>query len=249
VILEKMEFPEPCDRDRDRAEVEGRSEKASAWPLAKLVAEDPRSASIPTRRAPDHLEGDGRAALSTSRVDILKHYKVEANIGAPQVAYVKRITAPSPRTTPIKKRPGGRPVCARQSCWSRFRQETGFRSFDSKVVGGNVPKEYVPGVEKGIEFGCWASGVLAGFPVVDLKVTLIAAPIIEWTPRRSPSKSASRSAMREGLREGGPVLLEPIMKVEVVTPENLPPGPVIGDLNSRRGQIQGRTLRRHTPMS
>jgi elongation factor G len=176
------------------------------------------------------------------KVDILKRtYKVEANIGAPQVAYREKITRPVTKDYTHKKQTGGTGQYARvKIVLEPLPPGTGFE-FDSKVVGGNVPKEYIPGVEKGIE-SVLGSGVLAGFPVVDLKVSLIDGGYHEVDSSALAFEIASRSAMREGLREGGPVLLEPIMKVEVVTPEDYT-GSVIGDLNSRRGQIQGQDMR------
>ena len=118
--------------------------------------------------------------------------------------------------------------------------ESGFL-FDSKVVGGNVPKEFIPGVEKGLE-SVLGSGILAGFPVVDLKVTLIDGDYHDVDSSALAFEICSRAALREALQKGGPVLLEPIMKVEVVTPEDYT-GSVIGDLNSRRGQIHGQDMR------
>jgi elongation factor G len=241
VILEKMEFPEPVIEIAIEPKSKADQEKLGVA-LAKLVAEDP-SFRVHTDQESGQtiLKGMGELHLDI-KVDILKRtYKVEANIGAPQVAYREKITRTVTKDYTHKKQTGGTGQYARvKIVLEPLPAGTGFE-FDSKVVGGNVPKEYIPGVEKGIE-SVLGSGVLAGFPVVDLKVTLIDGAYHEVDSSALAFEIASRSAMREGLREGGPVLLEPIMKVEVVTPEDYT-GSVIGDLNSRRGQIQGQDMR------
>src|ERR1700720_745344 len=216
VILEKMEFPDPVIEIAIEPKSKADQEKLGVA-LAKLVAEDP-SFRVHTDQESGQtiIKGMGELHLDI-KVDILKRtYKVEANIGAPQVAYREKIV--------LEPLPAG----------------TGFE-FDSKVVGGNVPKEYIPGVEKGVE-SVLGSGVLAGFPVVDLKVTLIDGDYHDVDSSALAFEIASRAALKEALREAAPVLLEPIMKVEVVTPEDHT-GAVIGDLNSRRGQIQGQDMR------
>jgi elongation factor G len=176
------------------------------------------------------------------KVDILKRsYKVEANIGAPQVAYREKITRKVTKDYVHKKQTGGSGQFARVKIVAEpLPPGTGF-VFENEVVGGTVPKEYVPGVEKGLE-SVLGSGVLAGFPVVDLKVSLIDGRYHDVDSSALAFEIASRAALREALQKGGPVLLEPIMKVEVVTPEDYTGG-VIGDLNSRRGQIQGQDMR------
>jgi elongation factor G len=241
VILEKMEFPEPVIEIAIEPKSKADQEKLGVA-LAKLVAEDP-SFRVHTDQESGQtiLKGMGELHLDI-KVDILKRtYKVEANIGAPQVAYREKITRSVTKDYTHKKQTGGTGQYARvKIVCEPLPPGTGFE-FDSKVVGGNVPKEYIPGVEKGLE-SVLGSGVLAGFPVVDLKVTLIDGAYHEVDSSALAFEIASRSALREALREGGPVLLEPIMKVEVVTPEDYT-GSVIGDLNSRRGQIQGQDMR------
>jgi elongation factor G len=176
------------------------------------------------------------------KVDILKRtYKVDANVGAPQVAYRETITAKPRSTTRTRSRPAAPASSpASRSSSSRTSRRKGFE-FESKIVGGAVPKEYIPGVEKGLE-SVLASGVLAGFPVVDVKVDADRRRL----PRRRLLGARLRDRLARGaaraLQKGGSVLLEPIMKVEVVTPEDYV-GSVIGDLNSRRGQIQGQDMR------
>ena len=176
------------------------------------------------------------------KVDILKRtYKVDASIGAPQVAYRERITRPVTVDYTHKKQTGGSGQFARVKILCEpLPPGTGF-VFEGKVVGGSVPKEFIPGVEKGLE-SVLGSGVLAGFPVVDLKVSLIDGAYHEVDSSALAFEIAGRSALREALQKGASVLLEPIMKVEVVTPEDYT-GSVIGDLNSRRGHIHGQDMR------
>ena len=241
VILEKMEFPEPVIEIAIEPQSKADQEKLGVA-LAKLVAEDP-SFRVHTDQESGQtiLKGMGELHLDI-KVDILKRtYNVKANIGAPQVAYREKITRQVTEDYTHKKQTGGTGQYARvKIVVEPLPPGTGFE-FDSKVVGGNVPKEYIPGVEKGLD-SVLGSGVLAGFPVVDLKVTLIDGAYHEVDSSALAFEIASRSALREALKKGGPVLLEPIMKVEVVTPEDYT-GSVIGDLNSRRGQIQGQDMR------
>jgi elongation factor G len=176
------------------------------------------------------------------KVDILKRtYKVDANIGAPQVAFRERITKTAEVDYTHKKQTGGTGQYARVKFIVEPNEAGKGFEFESKIVGGAVPKEYIPGVEKGLE-SVLGSGVVAGFPVVDVKVQLIDGAYHEVDSSALAFEIASRAAFREALQKGKSVLLEPIMKVEVVTPEDYT-GSVIGDLNSRRGQIQGQDMR------
>src|SRR5205807_987628 len=241
VILEKMEFPDPVIEIAIEPKSKADQEKLGVA-LAKLATEDPSfRVSTDQESGQTILKGMGELHLDI-KVDILKRtYKVEANIGAPQVAYREKISRQVTKDYTHKKQTGGSGQFARiKFICEPLPPGSGFM-FENKVIGGNVPKEYIPGVEKGLE-SVLGSGVLAGFPVVDLKVTLIDGAYHEVDSSALAFEIASRMAMREGLREGGPVLLEPIMKVEVVTPEDYT-GSVIGDLNSRRGQIQGQDMR------
>ena len=177
------------------------------------------------------------------KVDILKRtYKVEANIGAPQVAYREKLSRAVTVDHTHKKQTGGSGQFARVKIVAEplLPPASGFE-FENDIVGGTVPKEYIPGVEKGLE-SVLGSGVLAGFPVVDLKVTLIDGAYHDVDSSALAFEICARAALREALQKGSPVLLEPIMKVEVVTPEEYT-GSVIGDLNSRRGQIHGQDMR------
>jgi elongation factor G len=241
VILEKMEFPDPVIEIAIEPKSKADQEKLGVA-LAKLAAEDPSfRVSTDQESGQTILKGMGELHLDI-KVDILKRtYKVEANIGAPQVAYREKISRQVTKDYVHKKQTGGSGQFARiKIVCEPLPPGSGF-IFENKVVGGNVPKEYIPGVEKGLE-SVLGSGVLAGFPVVDLKVTLIDGAYHDVDSSALAFEIASRAALKEALREAAPVLLEPIMKVEVVTPEDHT-GAVIGDLNSRRGQIQGQDMR------
>ena len=241
VILEKMEFPEPVIEIAIEPKSKADQEKLGVA-LAKLAAEDPSF-----RVSTDHesgqtiLKGMGELHLDI-KVDILRRtYKVDANIGAPQVAYRERISKPVTVDYTHKKQTGGTGQFAQvKIVVEPLPAGSGF-VFENDIVGGAVPKEYIPGVEKGLE-SVLGSGILAGFPVVDLKVTLIDGKYHDVDSSALAFEIASRAALRDALQKGGSVLLEPVMKVEVVTPEDYT-GSVIGDLNSRRGQIQGQDMR------
>jgi elongation factor G len=242
VILEKMEFPDPVIEIAIEPKSKADQEKLGVA-LAKLVAEDP-SFRVTTDQESGQtiIKGMGELHLDI-KVDILKRtYKVEANIGAPQVAYREKLTRPATVTYTHKKQTGGSGQYAEVKIVAEPLPPGGENFvFENEIVGGAVPKEYVPGVEKGLE-SVLGSGVLAGFPVVDLKVSLIDGKFHEVDSSALAFEIAARMALREALQKGGAVLLEPIMKVEVVTPEDYT-GSVIGDLNSRRGQIQGQDMR------
>jgi len=241
VVLEKMEFPEPVIEIAIEPKSKADQEKLGVA-LSKLVAEDP-SFRVHTDQESGQtiLKGMGELHLDI-KVDILKRtYKVEANIGAPQVAYREKITKRVTVNYLHKKQTGGTGQYAKIEILVEPLQPGEGFVFENEVVGGSVPKEYIPGVEKGLE-SVLGSGVLAGFPVVDLKVTLVDGDYHDVDSSALAFEIAGRMALREALQKGGSVLLEPIMKVEVVTPEDYT-GSVIGDLNSRRGQIHGQDMR------
>ena len=241
VILEKMEFPDPVIEIAIEPKSKADQEKLGVA-LAKLAAEDPSfRVSTDQESGQTILKGMGELHLDI-KVDILKRtYKVDANIGAPQVAYREKITKPVTVDHQHKKQTGGTGQFAQVKIVAEpLPPGTGF-VFDNEIVGGAVPKEYVPGVEKGLQ-SVLGAGILAGFPVVDLKVALVDGRYHDVDSSALAFEIASRAALREALQKGGSVLLEPIMKVEVVTPEDYT-GSVIGDLNSRRGQIQGQDMR------
>jgi elongation factor G len=241
VILEKMEFPDPVIEIAIEPKSKADQEKLGVA-LAKLAAEDPSfRVSTDQESGQTILKGMGELHLDI-KVDILKRtYKVEANIGAPQVAYREKITREVTVDYTHKKQSGGSGQFARVKIVATPLEPGKGFEFESKIVGGSVPKEFIPGVEKGLE-SVLGSGVLAGFPVVDLKVTLVDGAYHEVDSSALAFEIAARAALREALQKGHSVLLEPIMKVEVVTPEDYT-GSVIGDLNSRRGQIQGQDMR------
>jgi len=241
VILEKMEFPEPVIEIAIEPKSKADQEKLGVA-LAKLVAEDP-SFRVTTDQESGQtiIKGMGELHLDI-KVDILKRtYKVDANIGAPQVAYREKITRTATVDYVHKKQTGGHGQFAKVKIVAEPGEPGSGFAFENDVVGGAVPKEFIPAVEKGLE-GQMSSGVLAGFPVVDVKVSLVDGDSHEVDSSAMAFEIAARAAMREALQKGGPVLLEPVMKVEVVTPEDYT-GSVIGDLNSRRGQIQGQDMR------
>jgi elongation factor G len=241
VILEKMEFPDPVIEIAIEPKSKADQEKLGVA-LAKLAAEDPSfRVSTDQESGQTILKGMGELHLDI-KVDILRRtYKVDANIGAPQVAYRERISKSVTVDYQHKKQTGGTGQFAQVKIVAEpLPPGTGFM-FENEVVGGSVPKEYIPGVEKGLE-SVLGAGILAGFPVVDLKVTLIDGRYHDVDSSALAFEIASRAALREALQKGGSVLLEPIMKVEVVTPEDYT-GSVIGDLNSRRGHIQGQDMR------
>jgi elongation factor G len=241
VILEKMEFPEPVIEIAIEPKSKADQEKLGVA-LAKLAAEDPSfRVSTDQESGQTILKGMGELHLDI-KVDILRRtYKVDANIGAPQVAYREKLTKKTEITYVHKKQTGGTGQFAKVTIVFEPAEAGAGSSFESKVVGGSVPKEFVPGVEKGIN-SVMGSGILAGFPVVDVKATLIDGAFHDVDSSALAFEIASRAAFREGLQKGGSALLEPIMKVEVVTPEEHT-GFVMGDLLSRRGHVQGQDMR------
>jgi len=241
VILEKMEFPEPVIEIAIEPKSKADQEKLGVA-LAKLVAEDP-SFRVHTDQESGQtiIKGMGELHLDI-KVDILKRtYKVDANIGAPQVAYREKMTRSATVDFTHKKQTGGHGQYAKIKIVAEPSEPGAGFVFENEIVGGSVPKEFIPAVEKGLE-GVLGSGVLAGFPVVDIKVSLVDGDSHDVDSSAMAFEICARGAMREALQKGGPVLLEPVMKVEVVTPEDYT-GSVIGDLNSRRGQIQGQDMR------
>jgi elongation factor G len=241
VILLKMDFPDPVIEIAIEPKSKADQEKLGVA-LQKLAAEDPTfRVSTDPESGQIRLKGMGELHLDI-KVDILKRtYKVEANIGAPQVAYRETLGRKVDIDYTHKKQTGGSGQFARvKITFEPVEPGVGY-SFESKIVGGNVPKEYIPGVEKGLE-SVKENGLLAGFPVIDFKATLTDGAYHDVDSSVLAFEIAARAAFRE-LREKGSVkLLEPIMKVEVTTPEDWV-GDVIGDLNSRRGQIQGQDQR------
>ena len=241
VILEKMEFPEPVIEIAIEPKTKGDQEKL-ALALQRLAAEDPSfRVSTDHESGQTRLKGMGELHLDI-KVDILKRtYKVEANIGAPQVAYRETLGRRAEIDYTHKKQTGGTGQFARvKLVFEPLPPGSGF-VFENDIVGGSIPKEFIPGVEKGIK-SVMNSGPLVGFPVIDFKVTLIDGAFHDVDSSVLAFEIASRAAFREASEKVQMKLLEPIMKVEVVSPEDYV-GVVIGDLNSRRGMIQGQEMR------
>jgi elongation factor G len=241
VVLERMEFPEPVIEIAIEPKSKADQEKLGLA-LSKLAAEDPSfRVSTDMESGQTILKGMGELHLDI-KVDILRRtYKVDANIGAPQVAYRETITKKYEIDYTHKKQTGGTGQFARVKFIVQPNEVGKGYEFESKIVGGAVPKEYIPGVEKGLN-SVMNSGPIAGFPVVDVKVELIDGAYHDVDSSALAFEIASRAAFREALQKGGAILLEPIMKVECVTPEDYT-GSVIGDLTGRRGQVQGQDMR------
>ncbi|WP_434051539.1 MAG: elongation factor G [Roseibium sp.] len=237
VILERMEFPEPVIEIAVEPKTKGDQEKMGLA-LNRLAAEDP-SFRVKTDEESGQtiIAGMGELHLDIIVDRMKREFKVEANIGAPQVAYRETITKVADVDYTHKKQSGGSGQFARIKLTIEPAEPNEGYVFESKVVGGNVPKEYIPGVTKGIE-SVMSSGPLAGFPMLDIKATLTDGAYHDVDSSVLAFEIAGRAGFREAIQKAGPKLLEPIMKVEVVTPEDYM-GDVIGDLNSRRGQIAG----------
>jgi elongation factor G len=237
VILERMEFPEPVIELAIEPKTKADQEKMGIA-LQRLASEDP-SLRLSTNEETGQtiLKGMGELHLEIIVDRMKREFKVEANVGAPQVAYRETITKKYQVDYTHKKQSGGSGQFARVIIdLEPLKPGEGF-IFESKVVGGTVPKEYIPGVEKGLD-SIISNGVVAGFPTIDFKATLVDGAYHDVDSSALAFEIAARAAFREGMPKAGPVLLEPIMKVEVVTPEDYM-GDVIGDLSSRRGQVTG----------
>ncbi|MCX5521221.1 elongation factor G [Kaistia defluvii] len=242
IILEKMEFPEPVIEMSVEVASKADQEKLGTA-LQKLASEDPSfRVSTDSESGQTIIKGMGELHLDI-KIDILRRapYNINVNVGAPQVAYRETIRKTTEIDYTHKKQTGGTGQFARVKFVIEPSEIGAGYSFENKIIGGVVPKEYVPGVEKGLN-SVMTSGPIAGFPVVDVKVSLIDGAYHEVDSSAIAFEIASRAALREGLMKANPALLEPVMKVEVVSPEEYV-GSVIGDLNSRRGQIQGQDMR------
>jgi elongation factor G len=237
IVLERMEFPDPVIEVAVEPKTKGDQEKMGVA-LNRLAQEDPSF-----RVAVDHesgqtiIKGMGELHLEIIVDRMKREFKVDANVGAPQVAYRETITRTIEQDYTHKKQTGGAGQFARVKIrFEPLPAGSGFE-FENGVVGGSVPREYVPGVEKGLT-NAKERGVIAGFPVIDFKATLIDGAYPEVDSNVLTFDIAARACFREAMPKAGPKLLEPVMRVEVVTPEDYM-GDVIGDLNSRRGQISG----------
>ena len=241
VVLETMTFPDPVIEIAVESKTKADQEKMSQG-LARLAAEDP-SFRVETdlESGQTIMKGMGELHLDILVDRLKREFKVEANIGAPQVAYRETIGHEAEIDYTHKKQSGGSGQFGRVKMVISPTEPGEGYSFESKIVGGSIPKEYIPGVEKGIK-SVMDSGPLAGFPVIDFKVSLIDGAYHDVDSSVLAFELAARAGMREGLRKAGAKMLEPIMKVEVVTPEEYTGG-IIGDLTSRRGQVQGQEPR------
>lgn len=241
VVLETMSFPDPVIEIAVEPKTKGDQEKMSMG-LQRLAAEDP-SFRVETDMESGQtiMKGMGELHLDILVDRLKREFKVEANIGAPQVAYRETISHAVEHTYTHKKQSGGSGQFAEVKLEIAPTDPGEGYSFESRIVGGAVPKEYIPGVEKGID-SVMDSGPLAGFPVIDFKVALIDGKFHDVDSSVLAFEIAARMGMREGLKKAGAKLLEPIMRVEVVTPDEYTGG-IIGDLTSRRGQVQGQDTR------
>ena len=241
VVLETMTFPDPVIEIAIEPKTKNDQEKMSAG-LQRLAAEDP-SFRIETdlESGQTIMKGMGELHLDILVDRLKREFKVEANIGAPQVAYRETISVEAEVDYTHKKQSGGAGQFARVKMIIKPTEPGEGYSFESKIVGGVIPKEYIPGVEKGIQ-SVMDSGPLAGFPVIDFKVSLIDGAYHDVDSSVLAFEIAGRAALRDGLKKAGAKLLEPVMKVEVVTPEDYT-GSIIGDLTSRRGMVTGQETR------
>jgi elongation factor G len=237
IILERMEFPEPVIEVAVEPKTKADQEKMSIA-LNKLAQEDPSfRVGIDEESGQTVIKGMGELHLEILVDRMKREFKVDANVGAPQVAYRETISKPAEVDYTHKKQTGGSGQFARiKLVFEPGEKGSGF-NFESKIVGGSVPKEYIPGVQKGLEQSM-SNGVIAGFPMTDVAVRLIDGAYHEVDSSVMAFEIAARAAFKEGAGKAGPQLLEPIMRVEVVTPDEYM-GDIIGDLNSRRGQVTG----------
>jgi elongation factor G len=243
VILDKMEFPDPVIQIAIEPKTKADVEKMGLA-LQRLAMEDPSFAVATDHESGQTLiSGMGELHLEIIVDRLKREFKVEANVGQPQVAYRETISQPTEIDYTHKKQSGGAGQFARVKIQFEPLEPGSGYQFESKIVGGSIPKEYIPGVEKGL-LSAQDSGNLAGFPVTDFKATLVDGAYHEVDSSVLAFEIAARAAFREAIEKAGPKLLEPLMKVEIVTPEDYM-GDIIGDLNSRRGQVNEMSQRAH----
>ena len=237
VVLERMDFPEPVIEVAVEPKTKSDQEKMGVA-LNRLAQEDPSfRVSTDYESGQTVIKGMGELHLEIIVDRMKREFKVDANVGAPQVAYRETITRTAEIDYTHKKQTGGSGQFARiKLVFEPTESGSGFQ-FESAVVGGSVPREYIPGVEKGLKSAA-ETGVLVGFPMIDFKVTLIDGASHDVDSSVMAFEIAARAAFREGVPKASPRLLEPVMRVEVVTPDDYL-GDIIGDLNSRRGAVQG----------
>ncbi|MBO5376902.1 MAG: elongation factor G [Ruminiclostridium sp.] len=237
VILESMEFPDPVISLAIEPKTKAGQEKM-ALALAKLAEEDPTFKTYTDEETGQTIiSGMGELHLEIIVDRLLREFKVEANVGAPQVAYKETITGSTEQDTKYARQSGGKGQYGHVKIRVEPNESGKGYEFVNSIVGGSIPKEYIPAVDAGIQ-GAMQAGVLAGFPVVDLKVTLYDGSYHEVDSSEMAFKIAGSMAIKEACKKANPVILEPIMKVVVIVPEEYM-GDVIGDISSRRGNIQG----------
>ena len=241
IILESMEFPDPVIRVAIEPKTKAGQEKMGIA-LMKLAEEDPTFKTYTDEETGQTIiAGMGELHLEIIVDRLLREFKVEANVGAPQVAYKETIKKAVQQDTKYARQSGGKGQYGHVKIRVEPNESGKGYEFVNEVVGGAIPKEYIPAVDAGIQ-GAMLSGVLAGYPVVDVKVTLYDGSYHEVDSSEMAFKIAGSMAFKEACRKANPVLLEPIMKVDVIVPEDYM-GDVMGDLNARRGQIQGMEAR------
>ena len=241
IILESMEFPEPVIRVAIEPKTKAGQEKMGIA-LAKLAEEDPTFKTYTDEETGQTIiAGMGELHLEIIVDRLLREYKVEANVGAPQVAYKETIRKAVDQDTKYARQSGGKGQYGHVKIHVEPNESGKGYEFINKVVGGAVPKEYIPAIDAGIQ-GAMLSGTVAGYPVVDVKVTLYDGSYHEVDSSEMAFKIAGSMAFKEAMRKADPTLLEPIMKVSVIVPEEYM-GDVIGDISARRGQIQGYEMR------
>ena len=241
IILESMEFPEPVIRVAIEPKTKAGQEKMSVA-LAKLAEEDPTFRTYTDEETGQTIiAGMGELHLEIIVDRLLREFKVEANVGAPQVAYKETIRKAVDQETKYARQSGGKGQYGHVKIHVEPNESGKGYEFINKVVGGAIPKEYIPAIDAGIQ-GAMLAGTVAGYPVVDVKVTLYDGSYHEVDSSEMAFKIAGSMAFKEAMRKADPTLLEPIMKVCVIVPDEYM-GDVIGDLNSRRGQIQGYEMR------
>ncbi|MFN4089491.1 MAG: elongation factor G, partial [Alphaproteobacteria bacterium] len=237
VVLERMEFPDPVIEVAVEPKSKADQEKMGVA-LNRLAQEDPSfRVSVDHESGQTVIKGMGELHLEILVDRMKREFKVDANVGAPQVAYREAISRKAEVDYTHKKQTGGSGQYARIKLVFEPQERGAGNLFDAKIVGGAVPKEYIPGVEKGLK-SAWQTGVLVGFPVVDVKISLIDGAYHDVDSSVLAFEIAARAAFKEGMEKAKPLLLEPIMRVECVTPDEYM-GDIIGDLNSRRGQVTG----------
>ncbi|MDX2317808.1 MAG: elongation factor G [Hyphomicrobiaceae bacterium] len=241
VILERMEFPDPVIEVAVEPKTKSDQEKLGVA-LHRLAQEDPSfRVTVDHESGQTIIKGMGELHLDIIVDRMRREFGVEANVGAPQVAYRETVSKPSNVDYTHRKQTGGSGQFARVKLTIEPNEQGAGYEFVNKVVGGNVPKEFIPGVQKGVQ-SVIDAGILAGFPILDVKVTLTDGASHDVDSSVMAFEIASRAAFREGAMKAGPKLLEPMMKVEAVTPEDYVGG-IIGDLTGRRGQVRGQESR------